>query len=181
MATEEQKKLKDEFDSKLGPEAFHEGWESLLRVDPAFFSASVSLASVSRRKAHLSRKVQALISLAVDCAATHLYEPGIREHIKTAAKEGASRDEIIEVIELTSTLGIHACNIGVPLLVEVLKEEGKFLDDITRPYNETQQGLQWEFTEKRGYWHTSGRISCGWTQSSSRGISSSQPYRGSRI
>ncbi|KAI3335822.1 AhpD-like protein [Ustulina deusta] len=155
MTTEEErKKLKAEFDSKLGPDAFHEGWESLLKVDPAFFSASVSLASVPRRKSHLPRKEQALISLAVDCAATHLYAPGIREHVTSAVKEGASKDEILEVIELSSTLGIHACNIGVPLLVEVLKEEGKYLEDITRPFNETQQDLQWEFTEKRGYWHT---------------------------
>ncbi|KAJ3578791.1 hypothetical protein NPX13_g1778 [Xylaria arbuscula] len=151
---EEQKKLKGEFDSKLGPDAYHEGWDALLRVDPAFFSASVSLASVPRRKSYLPRKEQALISLAVDCAATHLYAPGIREHVTSAAREGASKDEILEVIELSSTLGIHACNIGVPLLVEVLKEEGKYLDDITRSFDQTQRELQREFTEKRGYWHT---------------------------
>ncbi|KAI3318782.1 Metallo-hydrolase/oxidoreductase [Xylariaceae sp. AK1471] len=155
MASDEhEKKLKDEFDAKLGPNAFHAGWESLLRIDPGFFSASVSLASVPRQKSHLSRKNQSLISLAVDCAATHLYAPGIREHVTSAVKEGASRDEILEVIELSSTLGIHACNIGVPLLVEVLKEVGKFEDEITRPFDETQQRLQKEFTEKRGYWHT---------------------------
>ncbi|KAI0803743.1 AhpD-like protein [Xylaria sp. FL0064] len=154
MATDEQLKLKAEFDSKLGPDAFHEGWESLLRIDPAFFSASLSLASVPRRKSYLPHKEQALISLAVDCAATHLYAPGIREHVASAMKEGASRDEVLEVIELSSTLGIHACNIGVPLLVEVLKEEGKYLEDISRPFNEEQKDLQWEFTQKRGYWHT---------------------------
>ncbi|KAI1313336.1 AhpD-like protein [Xylaria venustula] len=151
---EEQNKLKEEFDSKLGPDAFHEGWESLLRIDPAFFSVSVSLASVPRLKSHLPRKEQALISLAVDCAATHLYAPGIREHVKSALKEGASKEEILEVIELSSTLGIHACNIGVPLLVEVLKEDGKYLEDISRPFDEIQQLLQREFTQKRGYWHT---------------------------
>ncbi|KAI0467950.1 Metallo-hydrolase/oxidoreductase [Xylaria cf. heliscus] len=154
MAREEQNRLKEEFDAKLGSDAFHVGWESLLKVDPAFFSASVSLASVPHRKSHLSRKEQALISLAVDCAATHLYAPGIREHVWSAAREGAGRDEILEVVELSSTLGIHACNIGVPILVEVLKEEGKYLDDITRPFDERQQSLQREFTMKRGYWHT---------------------------
>ncbi|KAI8625580.1 Metallo-hydrolase/oxidoreductase [Xylariaceae sp. FL1651] len=147
-------KLKEEFDAKLGPDAFHAGWASLLPLDPAFFSASVSLASVPRRKSHLSRKNQALISLAVDCAATHLYAPGIREHVASAAKEGASRHEILEIIELSSTLGIHACNIGVPLLVEVLKEEGKYGSEITKPFDETQEILKKEFTEKRGYWHT---------------------------
>ncbi|KAK4239523.1 Metallo-hydrolase/oxidoreductase [Achaetomium macrosporum] len=145
--------LKKQFDSQLGPEAFHEGWASLLSLDPPFFSASLSLASVPRRKSHLSRKNQELISLAVDSAATHLYAPGIRKHVSAALKEGASVDEVLEVIELSSTLGIHACNIGVPLLVEVLKEEGKFAEEITRPYDENQERLKKEFTDKRGYWH----------------------------
>jgi len=154
MAADEQKKLKEEFNAKLGAEAFHSGWASLLDLDPAFFSASLSLASVPRQKRHLSPKDQSLISLTVDCAATHLYAPGIREHVAAATREGASRDEILEVIELSSTLGIHACNIGVPLLVEVLKEEGKFEEDITREFDENQERLKAEFTQKRGYWHT---------------------------
>lgn len=63
-------------------------------------------------------------------------------------------NEILDVIELSSTLGIHAYNIGVPLLVEVLKEEGKYLDEVTRPFDKQQERLKLEFTEKRGYWHT---------------------------
>lgn len=155
MASEqEKKKFEEEFASKLGAEAFHDGWASILSLDPVFFSASLSLASVPRQKSHLSRKNQSLISLAVDCAATHLYAPGIRAHVAAALTEGASVHEILEVIELSSTLGIHACNIGVPLLVEVLKEEGRHLDEITKPFDERQERLKEEFTEKRGYWHT---------------------------
>ena len=141
MASDEQKKqLREEFDAKLGPEAFHSGWSSLLSLDPTFFSASVSLTAVPRQKSHLSRKNQALIGLAVDVAA--------------ARKEGASVDEILEVIQLSSTLGIHACNIGVPLLVEVLKENGNYQDEITKPFDESQEKLKQEFTQNRGYWHT---------------------------
>lgn len=155
MASDQEKKeLQERFVAKLGAEAFHTGWESLLSVDPAFFSASLSLASVPRQKSHLSRKDQSLISLAVDSAATHLYAPGIRVHVAAALKEGATIHEVLEVIELSSTLGIHACNIGVPLLVEVLKEEGKYEDEITKAFDERQEKLKKEFTEKRGYWHT---------------------------
>ena len=55
--------------------------------------------------------------IAVDAAATHLYVPGIRQHIAAALRCGASVQEIMEVLELSSTLGIHAMNIGVPILV----------------------------------------------------------------
>ena len=50
--------------------------------------------------------------------------PGIRQHIKQAIGYGATAAEIMEVLELTSTLGIHACNIGVPILVEELAAAG---------------------------------------------------------
>ncbi len=155
MSSDSQKQqLEEQFKAKLGPGAFHAGWSSLLSLDPVFFLASLSLASVPRQKGYLSPKNQALISLAVDSAATHLYEPGIRTHVKTALEEGASIQEILEVIELSSTLGIHACNIGVPLLVEVLKESGQYQDEITKPFDDRQCQLKAEFTEKRGYWHT---------------------------
>lgn len=153
MASQEESDLRDRFDAELGAEAFHSGWKSMLALDPLFFSAGISLASVPRRKSHLSHKVQALISLAVDSAATHLYMPGIRSHVAAALKEGASKHEILEVIELSSTLGIHACNIGVPLLVEVLKEEGGYEDEITKAFDGRQEALKEDFTKKRGYWH----------------------------
>lgn len=153
-AKDEEKLLREQFASRLGDDAFHAGWESLLSLDRPLFRASLSLASVPRQKSHLSPKNQSLISLAVDSAATHLYAPGIRTHVAAALKEGATIHEVLEVIELSSTLGIHACNIGVPLLVEVLKEEGKYEEEITRPYDEKQEKLKAEFTEKRGYWHT---------------------------
>lgn len=154
MSSDDQKsKLRKEFEKRMGPQAFHSGWESLLSVDPEFFSASLSLASVPRRKSHLSRKNQALISLAVDSAATHLHVPGMTANIKAALQEGASRREIVEVIQLSSTLGIHACNIGVPLLVEVLREGGEHGDLITKAFDENQERLKSSFTEKRGYWH----------------------------
>ncbi|RYP08652.1 hypothetical protein DL764_001780 [Monosporascus ibericus] len=151
---EEKRKLQEKFTAQLGEKAFHAGWESLLSLDPAFFSASLSLASVPRKKSYLSRKDQSLISLAVDSASTHLYAPGIRAHVAAALDEGATVHEVLEVIELSSTLGIHACNIGVPLLVEVLKEEGeKYEKEITKPYDEKREKLKVDFTEKRGYWH----------------------------
>lgn len=51
-----------------------------------------------------------------------MYLPGVRQHIAAALKLGATKQEIMEVLELSATLGIHAMNIGVPILVEVLEE-----------------------------------------------------------
>ena len=147
-------KLREEFITKMGEENFHSGWESLLSVDSTIFKSSLALVSVPRQKKHLSAKDQALIGLAVSANATHLYTPGIRSHVASAIKEGATIHEVLEVTELSATLGIHACNIGVPLLVEVLKEEGKHEDLITREFGQKQNELKEQFTQRRGYWHT---------------------------
>ena len=71
-------------------------------------------------------------------------------------KEGATPAEIIEVIELTGTLGIHACNIGIALLVEVMKEEDIHKKHPTagKPLDEQREKLNADFTKNRGYWHT---------------------------
>lgn len=55
------------------------------------------------------------------------------------------------MIELASTLGVHACNIGVPLLLEVMKEEGIEVKDDGR--EKEREVLKEKFTSKRGYWH----------------------------
>ncbi len=38
----------------------------------------------------------------------------------------------MEVLELTATLGIHACNIGVPILVEELAPAGQPFSESSR-------------------------------------------------
>ena len=93
----------------LGDEAWEPSWETLSKLDPEIFEASVKLIAVPNRKNHLSKKMQSLVRLTVDCASTHLYVPGIRQHVKAAAAAGASLAEVMEVLELSSTLGIHAC------------------------------------------------------------------------
>jgi Carboxymuconolactone decarboxylase family len=117
--------------------------------------ASLHMSSVPKKKSHLQPKIQSLIALSVSSAATHLYIPGIHAHMKAALAAGASKEEIMETLELTSTLGIHACNIGVPLLVEVMRELGGYESHLEGEdgREEERDALKEEFTQKRGYWH----------------------------
>lgn len=128
-------------------------WESILMLDPEFLDAYKDFSSVPWREGHnhLDDKTKEFIFIAVDAAATHLYAPGVRQHIKAAFKAGATPREIMEVIELTSTLGIHAMNIGVPILVQVLVEKG--LRTGPAPLDANQERIKAEFAENRGYWH----------------------------
>jgi alkylhydroperoxidase/carboxymuconolactone decarboxylase family protein YurZ len=147
--TARQQQIKDEFIAVRG--TWSPAWERILELDAEFLHAYLEWSAVPLRKGRLEPKVREFIFIAADAAATHLYEPGVRQHVRAALDLGASAAEVMEVLELTSTLGIHACNIGVPLLIEVLAEEGE--RDGPTPLSPRQQELKAEFTANRGYWH----------------------------
>ncbi|GAA3662084.1 carboxymuconolactone decarboxylase family protein [Microbacterium marinilacus] len=146
---ERQQAAKDAFVEQRG--TWSPLWESIARLDPEFLDAYREMSMVPWRKNHLDAKTKELIYIAVDANATHMYLPGVRQHIQAAFRAGATPQEIMEVLELSSTLGIHAMNIGVPLLVQVLEEQG--LRTGPAPLDDEQQALKDEFTENRGYWH----------------------------
>ena len=148
--TPRQQEIKDAFVEQRG--TWSPLWESILRLDPEFLLSYLDFSMVPWKKNHLDAKTKELMYIAVDAAATHLYQPGIRQHIKAALDLGVTPQEIMEVIELTSTLGIHAMNIGVPLLVKVLEEKG--LRTGPAPLDANQERVKAEFTENRGYWHS---------------------------
>lgn len=147
--TDRQQEAKDRFIAERG--AWSPLWESIAKLDPEFLDAYREFSMVPWRKNHLDTKTKELVYIAVDAAATHMYLPGVRQHIRAALEAGATAAEIMEVIELTSTLGIHAMNIGVPILTETLREKG--LRTEPAPLTEKQQQMKDEFTRTRGYWH----------------------------
>lgn len=148
--TARQEEIKQEFIRVRG--SWSDTWEAVLRLDPEFLEAYLDLSAVPWRKNHLDDKVKEFIYIAIDANATHMYLPGVRQHIRAALKMGAEPHEIMEVLELSATLGIHAMNIGVPILVEVLEEKG--LRTGPAPLTAAQERLKAEFTRTRGYWHT---------------------------
>src|ERR1017187_5801048 len=91
----------------------------------------------------LGPKVRELIYIAIDASTTHLYEPGLRQHIQNALDHGATQAAIMEVYELTSVLGIHTCTMGVPVLLDELRRAGLETEDV--PMNAHQLELKAQF------------------------------------
>jgi alkylhydroperoxidase/carboxymuconolactone decarboxylase family protein YurZ len=145
-----QQQIKDEFIKVRG--TWGDSWQAILELDQEFMVAYLGFSAVPWRKNHLEDKVKEFIYIAIDSAATHMYLPGVRQHIKAALKYGATPGEIMEILELTATLGIHAMNIGVPILVEVLEEKG--LRNGPAALTDYQEQLKEDFTKTRGYWHS---------------------------
>jgi len=147
--TADRERIRSEWTQAHG--AWNEDWDSFLEVDPGFFERYLRLAAHPWRAGALEPKVRALLQLSVDAAATHLYAPGVRHHLRRALALGATPAEVIETLELTATMGIHSCNVGVPILLEELEAAGQPL--ASDPLSERQEEIKADFTEKRGYWN----------------------------
>lgn len=102
-------------------------WDQLRALDPEFMEAYLAFRSVPHRKGPLPQKFKELVLVAINAATTHLYAPGVRRHMRNALQAGATVEEVLEVIQLTTVMGIHSCNLAVPILVEeaaALKQPG---------------------------------------------------------
>ena len=93
-------------------------WDLLLEMDPDYLEAFLGFRAVPQRNGPLEQKYKELIFIAINAATTHLHGPGVRRHIQNALRAGATQAEILEVIELTSIMGIHSMTLAVPILKE---------------------------------------------------------------
>jgi alkylhydroperoxidase/carboxymuconolactone decarboxylase family protein YurZ len=147
--TDDSDRIREEWVAAHG--AWNEDWSDFLAIDPGFFERYLQLAAHPWRHGALEPKVKALVQLSVDAAATHLYGPGVRYHLRRALSLGASAAEVIETLELTATMGIHATNVGVPILLEELEAAGQPLQ--RGPLSAREEEIKADFTAKRGYWN----------------------------
>jgi len=148
-SAERRDEIKAEFESLHGD--WDESWEAVHELDPEFLHAFARFHAVPARKGDLEPKVQEFVRIVVDANATHLYTRDVRGHIRRALDAGATPAEVMEVLECAATVGIHAMNVGVPVLVDVMEELG--LREGPAPLDEYQERLKAEFTENRGYWN----------------------------
>ena len=145
--TDRQRRLREEFLNSRG--YWNAFWDGLLALDPDFFEAYLRFSAVPWEKGVLEPKFKELIYTAIDASTTHLYLPGLRQHISNALRHGATKEEILEVFELTSVLGIHTFTEGMPILIEELAAAGQ---DARVELSDEQRRLKANFEKERGYW-----------------------------
>ena len=96
-------------------------WTSLEELDPDYLEAFLQFRSVPQ-SGPLDQKTKELIFIAINVATTHLWPSGARRHMANALEAGATKEEILEVIQLTSIMGIHSMTMGVPILLEEVEK-----------------------------------------------------------
>ncbi len=100
-------------------------WDLMREMDPDYLEAFLAFRSVPQRKGPLEQKYKEMIFIAINAATTHLHGPGVRRHIQNALRAGATKEEILEVIELTTIMGIHSMTLAAPILKEEVEKFNK--------------------------------------------------------
>jgi alkylhydroperoxidase/carboxymuconolactone decarboxylase family protein YurZ len=87
-------------------------------LDPDFLAALTRLSEVATATRTLPVKTMAFIRLAADISTTGIFEPAARLHVRTALEHGATVEELLEVLQLVSVVGLHSCTFGGPILFD---------------------------------------------------------------
>ena len=100
-------------------------WDMMAEMDPEYLEAFLAFRAVPQKNGPLPQKTKELIFIAINAATTHLWAPGVRRHMQNALRAGATKEEILEVLQLTSIMGVHSMTLGAPILAEELAKAGK--------------------------------------------------------
>jgi alkylhydroperoxidase/carboxymuconolactone decarboxylase family protein YurZ len=100
-------------------------WDMLAETDPDYLEAFLAFRAVPQKNGPLPQKYKELIFIAINAATTHLWAPGVRRHIQNALRAGATKEEIMETIQLTSIMGIHSIALAMPILNEEAEKAGR--------------------------------------------------------
>jgi AhpD family alkylhydroperoxidase len=95
-------------------------WEPFAKLDPAWTEKVIAMSIMPAVSGALDAKTVELIRVAVDVSCR--YADGVRRHIRRALAAGATREEIVAVLQLASMRqGLHTMGLSAPILLEELE------------------------------------------------------------
>lgn len=114
--TPELSEIKAHFIAERG---YWRSWaETMLHLDPQFLVSYADYAGHPALHGPLSERMVELIYVALDASSTHLYEPGLKTHLRKAGEAGATAEDVMDVLHLVSCQGIGAVQLGAEILLE---------------------------------------------------------------
>jgi len=96
-------------------------WDPFLALDPDWTDAFMATGLGIYAGGVFTAKETELLSIAFDASISHMYAPGVRRHIRGALAAGASPAEIMEVLKICVARGVEACNLGLPILADLVR------------------------------------------------------------
>lgn len=103
---------------------------AIRQLDPTWHESLRALEAATLR-GPLSPKIARLVWLAIHASITSLDREKVRECIRGAVGSGASKEEILAVLQLCTVLGIHAMAVAVPILKESLEAHRSRIESLS--------------------------------------------------
>ncbi len=103
--------LKELFLAKRG--YWNDSWQFILERDPDFFEGYLHMSSHAWENGTLSPKLREFIYIVTVASVTHIFPPGLHQHIRNAIDQGATEAELLTVLQIASTVGIQTYLLGV--------------------------------------------------------------------
>lgn len=126
--------------------------EVLLERAPEFLEAYIRFQSAPTRSKVLPQKLCELVYIAIDFSVNHMYERGGRRHMDYALKAGATPEEVLQVVLLTTVVSAHhPVDLGLGILCDELGigDEEAILDA-------EQEAAKRNYVATTGYWPATG-------------------------
>jgi alkylhydroperoxidase/carboxymuconolactone decarboxylase family protein YurZ len=96
-------------------------WDAMAALDPAWTEQFMRMVSMPLNSGVLDARTFELVAIAVDASVTHMFGPGVQRHIRRALDIGVPVEEIVAVLQLTASLGLHTMSLASPLLAQELE------------------------------------------------------------
>lgn len=103
-----------------------EMWDDISRLSIDWFADYLAFSDHLVNGMALDHREIELVAVAIDSSLSHSFELGLRNHVDAALEQGLSRDELVEIYEILTLVGISTVHEGLPILVE---ESGKLEDE----------------------------------------------------
>lgn len=110
--------IKSRWTSRFG--AWPRYADTLLRMDPGYLDLVLELHAYADPEDKLSETDRTLIGIALDACFTGLNPDALRDRIRRAIALGIDPHAILQTLQMTAHLGVHACALGVPSLMQIV-------------------------------------------------------------
>jgi alkylhydroperoxidase/carboxymuconolactone decarboxylase family protein YurZ len=114
----------------------------LRHLDPEFLAASEEIFGHPYRRNVLRPRDQALIVLAAESAIPQAGRDRLAAALEQSVRAGATRDEVMCILEISCGLGIHAVSVGLPILLDEMAAAGIALPPETPRHSELKRYIE---------------------------------------
>ena len=127
-------------------------WEKVAARKPTLATVHARMARHAAEHPGLDARTRALVVVALESVVTNLGFADVGGAIDAALAQGATAEEVMEVLALGSIVGMHTGTVGMPALVNALRERGE--DPLAEPLDARRQELWDRYIAGKRYWET---------------------------